>query len=132
MTATYQDVAQMIRDGVSAEEIEAVLADERTALTDEQIEGLRDDLAVRDEEGLTEGPEIEGCESGEATGELCQSVLGPDVVVIEWMPEYLRESHRAAGNSGSYPGNGAIRFRACPECAASLTQHDGEWTRVVD
>lgn len=50
MTATYQDVDQMIRDGSSAEDVEAVLADERTALTDEQIEALRSDLAARDAE----------------------------------------------------------------------------------
>lgn len=54
MTATYQDVTQMIVDGVSAEEIEAVLADERTALTDAQIEDLRSDLAARDEDAAAE------------------------------------------------------------------------------
>ena len=32
-----------------------------------------------------------------------------DPVLVERMPEHLRDSHRAAGNWGSYPANGAER-----------------------
>ena len=32
-------------------------------------------------------------------------------VIVETMPEHLRSSHRAAGNWGVYPLNGAIRER---------------------
>lgn len=60
MTATYQDVDQMIRDGASAEEIEVVLADERTALTEAQIEDLRSDLAARDEDAAGEPDRLQG------------------------------------------------------------------------
>ena len=38
---TYQDVAQAIRDGISTEDLDVVLADEHTAVTDEQAESLR-------------------------------------------------------------------------------------------
>lgn len=62
-----------------------------------------------------------GCESGEATGEACSSVAN---TTIEWMPEHLRESHRAAGNSGQYPANGALRLHVCDECAAALAEDD--------
>lgn len=57
------------------------------------------------------------CESGEATGVPCEWT-GPqeDLSVIEWMPEHLRESHEAAGNSGVYPLNGAVRLRVCADC----------------
>ena len=31
-------------------------------------------------------------------------------VVVEIMPDYLRASHRAANNFGTYPNNGAVRY----------------------
>lgn len=63
------------------------------------------------------------CECGEATGQRC-AWTGPrtKTVVIEWMPAYLRESHRAAGNAGVYPHNGALRLRVHPDCAALLAE----------
>lgn len=67
------------------------------------------------------------CESGEATGEPCCWDGEPDeLVTVEWMPEYLRESHRAAGGWGSYPHNGAQRLRCCPACAEMLQADEGE------
>lgn len=36
-------------------------------------------------------------------------VLAPHFVLIETMPDYLRESHRAARNFGVYPRNGSVR-----------------------
>jgi hypothetical protein len=33
----------------------------------------------------------------------------PDLVVLETMPDRLRDSHRAARSWGSYPHNGAVR-----------------------
>jgi hypothetical protein len=33
----------------------------------------------------------------------------PDLVVLEEMPDWLRECHRRAGNWGQYPVNGATR-----------------------
>lgn len=50
MAKNYQDVMQMIRDGADAEDVEAVLVDERTPLTDAQIADLRAELAARDEQ----------------------------------------------------------------------------------
>jgi len=63
------------------------------------------------------------CECGEATGERC-AWSGPitETVVVEWMPEYLRESHRAAGNSGTHPANGSLQLRVERSCADRLAQ----------
>lgn len=44
---TYQDVQRMIRDGATTEEIETVLTDDRTPLTDAQIASLRADMAAQ-------------------------------------------------------------------------------------
>ena len=85
---------------------------------------------------------IERCECGQVTGEPCQWT-GPiaETVIVEYMPEYLRSSHLAAGdNSGSYPHNGAQRIRVEQSCADRLTHVwiDGdqtdqldEWVRIV-
>ena len=64
------------------------------------------------------------CESDTALGERCD---GQREVVVEWMPEYLRASHDAAGNSGSYPHNGAERLHVCAACADLLLED--EWCR---
>lgn len=40
---------------------------------------------------------------------MSQSTAYTDPVVVERMPDYLRGSHRAAGNWGVYPQNGAER-----------------------
>ena len=47
--------------------------------------------------------------------------------VVEYMPTYLRASHEAAGNSGSYPANGAVRVLV----AATEEIEEDEWTSVV-
>lgn len=41
---TYQDILQLIHDGIDAAELEAVLSSPRTPLTDAQIESLRADF----------------------------------------------------------------------------------------
>jgi hypothetical protein len=72
------------------------------------------------------------CECGEAMGERCNwTGQSDETVVIDWMPEHLRESHRAAGNSGSYPHNGALRLQVHRDCAQNLLRHDGEWTTML-
>ena len=71
------------------------------------------------------------CECGEAMGVACCGTLERGVRVIEWMPEWLRASHKAAGNSGIYPHNGALRLRVTPQCAEHLRQNDREWTVEV-
>lgn len=53
----------------------------------------------------------------------------PDTIIIEIMPAYLRETHRAAGNSGSYPHNGSARY-IIPADLSGYVEED-EWTRVV-
>jgi hypothetical protein len=53
------------------------------------------------------------------------------MVTVEWMPEHLRASHEAAGNSGRYPANGARRIAVSRSCANAMIEHDGEWVRIV-
>jgi hypothetical protein len=67
------------------------------------------------------------CECGSATGVCCEWSGAPsDTVVVEWMPTHLRESHRAAGNWGIYPMNGALRLRVHPDCAAMIADNEDE------
>ena len=72
------------------------------------------------------------CQCGQWSGEPCQW-SGPKskTMVVEFMPEHLRASHEAAGNSGSYPGNGAVRVRVEASCAALMAKTDGQWCAVV-
>jgi len=51
--------------------------------------------------------------------------------LIEYMPEYLRASHEAAGNAGIYPHNGAVRawVTGSPDEVAALL--DTDWAEVV-
>jgi hypothetical protein len=49
--------------------------------------------------------------------------------LIEYMPVHLRSSHLAAGNSGTYPHNGAVRVLVEGEVDPSIL--DPDWTSVV-
>ena len=75
------------------------------------------------------------CGCGEWTGERC-CWTGPlsEMVVVEYMPECLRESHRAAGNSGCYPRNGSRRVAVERSCADLLMQYEGEeeWSSITN
>jgi phage gp45-like len=73
------------------------------------------------------------CGCGEWTGESCDWT-GPldEMVVVEYMPEAIRETHIAAGNSGVYPHNGSIRVAVELECAERAVEIDGEWVEIVD
>lgn len=65
------------------------------------------------------------CECGEITGEAC-SWKGPEdeTRTVDHMPEWLRASHEAAGNSGTYPHNGAQRLTLHVECAERLAEDE--------
>lgn len=70
------------------------------------------------------------CECGEILGQECMHAGNAKAMaVVEWMPEFLRASHVAAGNSGYWPHNGSVRLRVMPQCLPYLDQD--EWTRVV-
>ena len=79
------------------------------------------------------GAEEVRCGCGEWMGEPCQWIGSADeTVIVEYMPEYHRASHIAAGNSGAYPANGAVRVRVERSCADRLIAHDGqEWAEIV-
>jgi hypothetical protein len=56
-----------------------------------------------------------------------------DLVTIEEMPEHLRESHRAAGNWGRYPLNGAKRRQVTREEAEEIVAADADgYDHIVD
>jgi len=76
--------------------------------------------------------EIVRCQCGLAIGEQCEWI-GPveETVVVEFMPECFRASHQAAGNSGRWPVNGSIRFRAERSCAEMLAEDHGEWVEIL-
>jgi hypothetical protein len=68
------------------------------------------------------------CECGEYTGEKCS--LTSDGTVAKYMPEHLRASHAAVGNSGAWPHNGSIRLRINADCADWDDSVNG-WLRIV-
>jgi hypothetical protein len=72
------------------------------------------------------------CECGEVLGESCRWE-GPEaeMVTVEYMPEYLRASHIAAGNRGVWPHNGSLRLRCSPECATLICEGEGDWAVII-
>lgn len=61
--------------------------------------------------------------------ERCNDVTTPAFTRIEYMPVHLRASHIAAGNSGRYPGNGAVR-----EYVRGLIEESAlhpEWASII-
>lgn len=62
--------------------------------------------------GVRTETDIEGLrpESAEPTAGGVMPTDGDDLVLLETMPQQHRSSHRAAGNFGAYPHNGAERF----------------------
>lgn len=72
------------------------------------------------------------CQCGGAIGEAC-AWAGPlaETVVVEWMPEHLRDDHTNARNRGRYPYNGARRLRVAKDCAQDLIEGSPEWVSLV-
>lgn len=72
------------------------------------------------------------CECGEITGTRC-SWEGDksETVLLEYMPESLRASHKAANNSGVYPANGAERYRVEESCAKAIVDAEDGWASIV-
>ena len=72
------------------------------------------------------------CQCGEHRGDRC-SWSGPqsETVLVEYMPAQHRGSHRAAGNRGTYPANGAVLIRVSAECGDAMVEHDGEWCSIM-
>lgn len=72
------------------------------------------------------------CECGEATGVPCNwSGPADEMTTVEWMPEHLRYSHEACGNSGYWPHNGARRLQVERSCANQLVQEDPNWVTIL-
>lgn len=68
------------------------------------------------------------CECGCITGVQCEATAQ---VLIEIVPEYLRNQHAEARNSGTYPLNGAIVRAVNRACAESLVRDNEGWAEVV-
>jgi hypothetical protein len=102
-------------------------------IADERAETVYLYEIPRDEDDDTEAEEIKPrtvhCECGKIIGERC-AWSGPkaETTLVEWMPEQHRSGHEAAGNSGSYPHNGAERLRIESEtCLPLLRESEGDW-----
>ena len=73
------------------------------------------------------------CQCGKVYGIACFGTGSPnEMVVVEWMPFYLRASHEAAMNRGVYPHNGAERLVVHEDCADFLVEEDGDWTEIIE
>lgn len=85
------------------------------------------------EEARTNAHEEVHCECGKWSGVRCDW-SGPrsEAVIVEWMPNWLRASHEAAGNVGVYPMNGSSRILVQASCADYMVELDGEWCRIVE
>lgn len=56
-----------------------------------------------------------------------------DRVLLETMPDHLRESHRAAGNWGRYPVNGATRAMVDrAEAMESVASDPDKYSRIIE
>ncbi len=75
----------------------------------------------------------DSCECGDVTGTPC-GWRGPraDTVLVEYMPEHLREGHAAAGGAGVYPVNGAVRIRCERSCAEAIVETEDGWAEIVE
>lgn len=110
----YADPTEDAREQISLEEAREI------ARVDPSLIYLRDEVAV-------------ACGCGEWMGERCAwTGAKSETVVVEYMPNHVRSSHRAAGNRGSYPTNGAVRVRVEKSCADSIVESEPEWASVVD
>jgi hypothetical protein len=105
-----------------------------------QYEDTDDCLRAAADDYVSEHPEAAGYDlnarwvggdDGERA-EIALDVPGDDSVVVEIMPDQHRGSHRAARNWGTYPHNGAERYRTDAETAEDLCDEDGDgYNRVV-
>jgi hypothetical protein len=71
------------------------------------------------------------CGCGTWMGETCNwSGRISELVVVEYMPEYLRQSHTA---TGCYPHNGSVRVVAHRDCADLLLEIEDEsdWSSII-
>jgi hypothetical protein len=103
----------------------------------EAIQGVeRGDMFVTDEEEeedggngclVTEEEMEERIDAAFAAHDEARRVEA-DLVLVEVMPAHLRASHEAAGNAGSYPANGAVRFLVGRKAAESATN---EWVCII-
>ena len=84
--------------------------------------------------GDSSGGTGSGTGAGDGTGSFPGGGhAGPvaETVIVEYMPRQHRASHAAAGNSGIYPHNGAVRLRCERECADRLVEGDDQWARII-
>jgi len=123
----------MLCDGVSEHEIERVAQEWADRLA-ETVYYTESSIAPDDEDiGIAVKPRTVRCECGDYTGERCEWTGSPEeTVVVEYMPEYLRASHKAAGGAGVYPYDGSVRIRCERSCAESIVEHDADWARIVE
>lgn len=69
-----------------------------------------------------------GCECGAWSGERCSR--DSQDVRIEFVPDFQRESHRAAGRATTWAGTGQS-IRCSRACADQILAADGDWAREL-
>lgn len=74
------------------------------------------------------------CECGNYWGNPCNESItdGAESRIVEYMPAWLQSSHKAAGNSGSYPANGAQRITVSINCIDDILNAGDEFAREVE
>lgn len=135
---TGEVAGKLIEAGIEVNKYADPVSDEEMDVTAELAGEVADQdpsllwIDSSDEDAALEAIGMARCECGEWMGERC-NWSGPreEMVLVEWMPNYLRASHEAAGNRGSYPHNGSVRVLVEKSCAENILQHDSEWTSVV-
>ena len=72
------------------------------------------------------------CQCGDITDVQCEWA-GPlnETVLVEWVPERLREAHLAPGNAGLSPYAGAQRRRCRRYCADKVRIESDGWARII-
>ncbi len=61
-----------------------------------------------------------------------ESILAAGLVLVETMPEHLKESHRVAGNWGTHPSNGSERRWVSPQEAEEIIEEDSDgYAKIV-
>jgi hypothetical protein len=120
----YKAIKYAEAHGLNLEKYTDPTEEARQDITPEEARGIAKEdpsLIFLDADALTYH-----CQCGEVFGESC-AWAGPasELVLIGWMPEYLRDAHAAARNSGSYPANGMLRLAVERTCADRIEDAEG-------
>jgi hypothetical protein len=76
---------------------------------------------------------VAGVGAREAENNMTEITNKSNLVTIEEMPDHYRGSHRAAGNWGRYPANGATRREVSADEAEAIIESDPDgYAHIVE